>query len=331
MPDMELERLVWRYEYNVLAAERLAELLREEARHVGEAFEPYHKQRDVLRRWNHTLLMEFEETRSQAYRLLDSRDYRAALRHLRLARQSLDTMALLVQAHADMTAVTAEAAQLAHLVHTEALQQLPTCKAVVQTSVLTAQFMEHQQYRQASAIACLGLRQMRHLQQQESGSTAHQQHLRQQMAQITALYAGTRPLCSGQDAATAGRLDNLETLLAQGFVRLVTSLIADVITILAPRQRFYTEYQRALSSASPSAPAVMVDLTQPDAWDAALWQLRQTAWTTVAEEVAQLHTHLLTLRTPLAPPDTGPEARPREQSPDAEERHGQSDTTAQSH
>jgi hypothetical protein len=331
MPEITLERLVWRYEYKFLAAERLAELLREEAQQLGDEFELYLKQRAVLRQWNRDLINEFEQARSQAYRLLDSRDYHAALRQLRLARRSLETMTLLLQAHTDTTAAAAEAAQLAILAHTEELRQLPTLKSVAQMIELAEQFLRDKQYRQASFAARFCLRQTRLLQAREDGDTERKQQLTQRIEEIAALYTGTRHLASAPDPNADGMLEeNVTALLAEGFVSLVESLTIDLTTMLAPRRRFYREYQRVGADASPAGRAAIADLAKRNLWDAATWQLRQTALAAVAEELALLQTRILNVAAQIAPPAAEADLRQVVEQQDSEVRDGQSDDAAES-
>jgi hypothetical protein len=312
MPDVELERLVWRYEYKQITAEELGYRLRDEARRLGQEFTVYQTQLSILRRWDPKLIKHFEEALSQAYRMFDGRIYQDALRQLRLAGRSLATMELLLQSHADIMTAKTAAAQLCDLANTEHLRQLPTIRSVMQMIELAKHFMSNRQYRQAGFVARFCGKQAAQILRRATVTSKRQRQFDSRLIQIERVCAGTKHLVADdQDRDVAATLNNMRELLATGWLNLIASLVNDWETLLAPRRRFYEAYQGALTSdALTEASAAQQEITtlaQQRQWNAASQRLRQTALAECAERLTLLQTSIQNLTAKWAPPDE-PEA-----------------------
>jgi hypothetical protein len=329
MPDPELERLVWRCQRGQITEKALYYLLREEARRLGDDFNSRHEERAAARRWNPQLIDEFEQARSQAYRLFDRHNYEEALQRLRSAEKSLSVMALLLEAQTDISTAEAEAAQLTELTLTDDLQRLPTISSIFGLIELARKYMRDGQYRQASFVVRLSSRQCAPLLEKKAISAERQRKLVDTLMKIDSVRAGSTHLIPDAGEDEDETLEGLKRLLASGWSELASRLAADWETSLAPRRRFYESYQRALATDSlPAAAETRIkinDLARQRRWDAAAIELRRPELAECADRLALLRIKVLggvsTSVTPEAP-ENGKK--------DAEVENGKSDDAGKS-
>lgn len=305
LPTSELARLVWRYEHKLFAAERLDEQLREATRQLGaDIDEIVLKQRTILQRWNSELLKEAAEAYGQLHRSRESGDYRGALNHLKLGRQSLEMTQMLLQADSDIETATSDIKKLMALVDVEELQQMPTFMWGPWMIALAEQFMRNKQYRQASFIAQFCSRQTERLQTREELSRNQQSNLNQKIAGITAIYDDSRKIFRVKEEDKSKLLEQLTTLLRDGFPHLVESLTRDLAVELAPRRGLLDAYRRTMAAGLSGAPIDIADPTKRNLWQDALWQVQQGELTAATEELRELRIRILDISPEVADAQT---------------------------
>lgn len=311
MSNLELERLVWRWEYGAFPGERLIYLLKEETRTLVTEVEGLRGKRSIIREWQPQLLQDFDEAKSQANRSLDQRACWMALQQIILARKALQAMAELLEAEAGMRTVSEALQRLYALAHVASLRQLPTLSSLAQMLDLVRQFLRERQYRQTLFTAELCLKEIRTLEHREAGTAMHSQKLAERLAALQRICAETQPFAPRQteDWQANGALHALQTCLQQGFSHFVERLTADLETQLAARRLFYESYQRVLQIGPPRMASnlnqTLQELVRQQSWHAALQHLQQNTLRACEEELRQTDLraqHLaLHLRVPAGP------------------------------
>jgi len=307
MPDLSLERLLWRYEYGLFPSNRLDYLLREEASQLVTAFEGHRGQLDVLRQWDHGLIYAFDEAVSQAYRQLDGQNRREALRQIKQARIGLETIKQILRAHSDLMSIRSALKQLGRLVSIERLRQFPAINSIEQMVELTEQFMRNRQYRQAIFVARFCARQIETLERREPTTSVRSEKLVARLNQIRAICAGTGHFVSTPelDLQNDGTLGKLQVLVREGWLTLAEQLITDLEVTLASRRLFYDEYQRALTD--PALEPWLASIRElnvikrDQSWDVALRRLRETTLAVCADQLRQSQSRLQRVTEQLKP------------------------------
>jgi hypothetical protein len=327
--DFQLERLVWRYQHKQITDAELEYNLREEARRLGEEFASRQPQRALVRRWNSGLIKQFEQERSQAYKLFDRRDYAEALHQLRAAASSLVRMALLLQADARIKEAETDAAQLLKIIELKSLRRLPTVSSITRMLRLAKRFMYTRQYQQAGFVAHFCHKQCAPLLHEEKVSAEQERQLSERLTGIENICAAVAPWIPDSAEESRAMRERLQRLLADGWLTLTTGLMNDCEIWLAQRRRFHEAYQRALAArsffASTEAQTEIDNLSRQQRWYAASRRLHEMELADCASRLRLVQTRAEELRSRLAPPEAA-----NQEDKDAEVKNGQPDNAAKS-
>jgi hypothetical protein len=305
LPDLELQRALWRQEHDTLSPTRAGRLLLSQYLLAVHGFEALRDHAWAVRQHDPALLREYDDFRSRGARAADLRDHRALLEQVIRGRRLLAVMRAVVDAHGRITAATQALARLHSLAATPRIRSLPSFTAPAALLALARARMGGGRYVQAGLLADEMVRQVETLCAPRALPLLRLAEVERQIGELRDLCADTAGLLpdpSG-DLAGDGTLDGLATLPGGGFGELAGRLAAELMASLAARAQFRRELLRFGAPAADETPAalrtVIGETDEHRVWAAGtkhLWRTR------ISRESERLHARS------AAPRDAGADA-----------------------
>ena len=283
LPDLELRRAVWRHEYGYLSATRVGRVLATQMGAAAERFHSLRARRGVVEARHPELLHRWDEARGRGDDARRRGHFRAALEQLLLGRRVLDEMDDLLDADAEAARADASVEWLKARAAVPRLRALPSVRAPAQLLEASRAALDERRWRAAGALARAAHEQAAPLQARGADPDGGAGELPARLREVRELCGATRVLLpeGAADLTGDGTLATLETLLAEGFTRLVRRLADEMELVLAPRSQLLRELRRAGNGGDAAVPAALrshvAQLGEPERWTHAtrwLWHAR---------------------------------------------------------
>lgn len=277
---VSLDRLLWRHEYGKLAPELLEIELRDALDRLGDAALDVLEHAETIRRWNGELLQSRTDVFGRAARAVDRRQFRDALRHIRISTSILATMRLLLQAVERAERADEAMHAVYELAAVPRLRHLPAITSLAQLVDAARLCINEQRYLGGSLLADASIRLAASLREQRFVEAAQRATMDDRLQAVEDLCVATRPFCApaqDDDPSIDGTLPALRRLLDQGLLRLASRLLSELEVQLAGRRRFLLHYQRTDGGGIVfGAPQEVLAFVRDLSWDGAVdhyWHL----------------------------------------------------------
>lgn len=270
MTVRELERLLWRWQYGRLSADRLELQLRDAVDLLGDDVAEWLDAAPIVRMWSPALIETHIAARREASYAVDRHQFREAVRQIALCVDASARLRELLAA--DRAAGLCEEAvlRLHELAAVPRLRALPSIAALAQQVDAVRIAIAEGRYAEASIAATLCTRLAEQLLRRADPNPDERDRLRERLRELTHLWRETQPFAAADDDP-AEAIERLRALVRENSLPLAERLALELEIELGPRRRFLTARPLMPDDAS-SVKAVV----RERAWDGAVdhyWHL----------------------------------------------------------
>ncbi|HEX8455037.1 MAG TPA: hypothetical protein VF647_23365 [Longimicrobium sp.] len=310
-PELELRRLLWRYEYRALSPLRMKRELRAEYLRTAREFDHLAGGVPAIRRHDPDLLDDRDAFLSRTDAAIKTGRYREAMEHALRGRVVLTTMRALADADARVREAAGAVEHLHGLAGANRLRGLPCLQAPARLLVQARRQMGRRRYGQALYLAGACLVEAAPLAGRERPAPLTR------VAELVARFGQIRTLCSGTrelsgdgagDPLADGSVDVGVALARDGYLAFAERIADELAFLFASRSRFYLELTRSGAGGAEDAgilPGPLNGGADEDTWASATMELWRSRVQTALQRAGSQHERLNRARSSLGPAGSG--------------------------